>query len=59
MTDELIKNIMEIDKNFKLDDYMNQHIYTFSGDSLEIDLRLVKKHIGDFIDWFGHCSIMR
>lgn len=54
MTDELIKNIMEIDKNFKLDDYMNQHIYMFSGDSLEIDLRLVKKHIGDFIDWFGH-----
>lgn len=53
ITDEYIKNIMEIDKAFKLDEYMNQHIYMFSGNSLEIELRIVKKHIGDFIDWFG------
>lgn len=38
---------------FNLSQYMNEHIYMFSGDSEKITLRLKKRAIGDVIDWYG------
>ena len=49
--------IHEIEKyqnhNFRLDDYMQEHIYMYSGKSDRIRLKIKKKKIGEFIDWFG------
>lgn len=40
-------------KNFNLAEYMNEHIYMFSGESIPIKIKLKKEHIGIFIDWYG------
>lgn len=48
--------ITELEKysdGFDLAAYMREHIYMFSGDSRHVTIRLMKKGIGDFIDWYG------
>ena len=40
-------------KEFKLDQYMKEHIYMWSGKSERVTLLIKTYHIGDFIDWFG------
>lgn len=49
--------IHEIEKyrnhNFSLEDYMQEHIYMYSGESDRIKLKLKKEKIGEFIDWYG------
>lgn len=48
-----LKRIIGERKNFDLGQYMNEHIYMFSGESVPIKLKLRKEHIGYFIDWYG------
>lgn len=38
---------------FKLDDYMKEHIYMWSGDSERVTLRIKEYNVRDFVDWFG------
>ncbi len=50
------KPITELKKyaqGFNLAAYMQEHIYMFSGDSLQAVIRIHKPNLGDFIDWFG------
>lgn len=39
---------------FNLGLYMKEHIYMFSGKSVPVKMRIQKKRIGDFIDWYGN-----
>ncbi len=48
-----LKNIIGERQNFDLGQYMNEHIYMFSGKSMPIKIKLRKEHIGIFIDWYG------
>lgn len=48
-----IKKLEKYSNGFDLADYMKEHIYMFSGDSKVITVRVRKKNIGDFIDWYG------
>ncbi|WP_277674255.1 helix-turn-helix transcriptional regulator [Piscibacillus halophilus] len=48
-----LRNIIGERQNFDLGQYMNQHIYMFSGKSVPIKIKLKKEHIGIFIDWYG------
>lgn len=54
--DEVIHPLRKIigeRQNFDLGQYMREHIYMFSGDSVRIKLKMRKEHIGYFIDWYG------
>lgn len=48
-----IRELKKYSNGFDLADYMREHIYMFSGDSKAITIRIRKKSIGDFIDWYG------
>lgn len=48
-----LKKIIGERQNFDLGQYMNEHIYMFSGESVPIKIKLKKEHIGIFIDWYG------
>ncbi|MBQ4529767.1 MAG: WYL domain-containing protein [Lachnospiraceae bacterium] len=49
--------ICEIEKyknyTFQIEEYMKEHIYMYSGECARVTLKIEKKNIGDFIDWFG------
>ncbi len=54
--DEDIKklNTLPGQENFKIDDYINEHIYMTHGNSVIAKLKLEsEKVIGDIIDWYG------
>ncbi len=54
--DEDVKklNTLHGQENFKLDDYINEHIYMTHGNSIKAKLKLDnEKVIGDIIDWYG------
>jgi predicted DNA-binding transcriptional regulator YafY len=54
--DEDIKNLKDLpgQENFKLDDYINEHIYMTYGNSVKAKLKLNnEKVIGDIIDLYG------
>lgn len=49
-------DITEISKyrnGFYLDEYLRQHLYMVSGETVRVTMRLLKDSIGDFIDWYG------
>lgn len=49
-------DIREIDmyrNGFQLDEYMREHLYMVSGDTVTVTMKLLNKNIGDFIDWYG------
>lgn len=48
-----LENIIGKRQNFDLGQYMKEHIYMFSGESVPIEMKIVKKYIGFFIDWYG------
>ncbi len=48
-----IKDIPKYSQGFNLAEYMREHIYMFSGESVYVTLKVKVKNIGDFIDWFG------
>ncbi len=48
-----IRTLSSYAHGFDLGDYMREHIYMFAGDSETCQLKIVKDHIGDFIDWYG------
>lgn len=48
-----IKTLKKYSNGFDLANYMKEHIYMFSGDSQVITIRIRKKNISDFIDWYG------
>lgn len=54
---EARKEIYEIPKyanhTFSLDKYLREHIYMYSGNEERITIRIKRKNIGDFIDWYG------
>ena len=39
--------------NFMLDEYMRQHLYMVSGNTVNVVMRIQRDHIEDFIDWYG------
>lgn len=41
-------------EEFNLSQYMREHVYMFSGKSIPIEIKMPKKYIGFFIDWYGH-----
>lgn len=49
--------IFQIEKyknhTFRIEDYMKEHIYMYSGESERVTIKIKKKNIGDFFDWFG------
>lgn len=54
--DEDVKKLKTLpgQENFKLDDYINEHIYMTHGNSVKATLKLdSEKVIGDIIDWYG------
>lgn len=54
--DEDVKKLSSLpgQENFKLDDYINEHIYMTHGNSVKATLKLdSEKVIGDIIDWYG------
>lgn len=49
-------DIRQIDKyrnGFMLDEYMREHLYMVSGETVNVTMKLLNKNIGDFIDWYG------
>src|SRR5699024_560700 len=48
-----LKKIIGERQNFDLGQYMKEHIYMFSGESVRMKLKMRKEHIGYFIDWYG------
>lgn len=53
--DEKRKPLHEIggyDANFSLNDYMKENIYMFGGESQNIILKIQKKFLDEFMDWF-------
>lgn len=58
---EILRNkpaidIRKIDKyrnGFRLDEYMREHLYMVTGETVNVTMKLLKKNIGDFIDWYG------
>ncbi|MCH5344271.1 MAG: WYL domain-containing protein [Acetatifactor sp.] len=48
-----ITDIAKYANGFDLANYMREHIYMFSGDSIWVVVEIRKQNIGDFIDWFG------
>lgn len=49
-------DIRKIDKyhnGFQLDEYMREHLYMVTGETVNVTMKLLKKNIGDFIDWYG------
>ena len=54
--DEDVKKLNSLpgQENFKLDEYINEHIYMTTGKSVKATLKLEsEKEIGDIIDWYG------
>lgn len=39
--------------NFQLHDYMRQHLYMVSGETVHVKMQIKHESIGDFIDWYG------
>lgn len=48
-----VRKVPGYENGFRLDDYMKEHIYMWSGKSTRVTLRIKTYNIGDFIDWFG------
>lgn len=48
-----IRKIPECGNGFQLDEYMRQHLYMMSGKTIPIQMKIKRKNIGDFIDWYG------
>ena len=57
MLNEKRVEIKEIEKyknhSFQIEEYMKEHVYMYSGESVRVTLKINKTNIGDFIDWFG------
>lgn len=56
LNDRPATDIREIDKyrdGFRLDEYMREHLYMVTGETVNVTMKLLKKNIGDFIDWYG------
>lgn len=48
-------NDLQDTKDFDIGKYVNEHIYMFSGDTVEATIKLAnQKTINDVIDWFGN-----
>ena len=47
-----IKHVKGLGENFNLNDYMEENIYMFGGESEYIKLSLKKEFLDEFIDWF-------
>ena len=48
-----VETVPGCEHGFKLDQYMREHIYMWSGKSDRVTLRIKTYYISDFIDWFG------
>ena len=56
MQNKPVADISEINKyrnGFRFDTYMREHLYMVSGEIVQVTMKLLKKNIGDFIDWYG------
>lgn len=42
-----------ISNRFEIENYLNEHIYMFTGESINIKFRANKTILDDIIDWFG------
>lgn len=48
------KSLKEFEKYNSISDYINDHIYMFGGDSIEVVMRLNEPYVVQYIyDWFG------
>lgn len=50
---ENIKNLKDLVQNFNLPKHMAEHIYMFSGESVNIKILAQKNLMNDLIDWYG------
>ncbi|WP_300380862.1 WYL domain-containing protein [Clostridium sp.] len=48
-----LKRIKGKEHGLDLANYMDEHIYMFSGESIFISLRFENRLLSDFVDWFG------
>lgn len=48
-----IRKIEKYRNGFQLDEYMREHLYMVTGETVNVTMKLLKKNIGDFIDWYG------
>ncbi len=39
--------------NFQLDEYMRQHLYMVTGNTVNVVMKIKRDRIEDFIDWYG------
>lgn len=51
---EPLRNIIKTSSGFDLGKYMREHVYMFSGKSVPIKIKMKKRHISYFVDWFGN-----
>lgn len=51
--DEKIERNSDIIKNINLPKHMMEHIYMYSGDSVNVKFLFKKNRLNDVIDWFG------
>lgn len=53
-------NDLKDTKNFDIGKYVNEHIYMFSGDTIEATIKLAnQKIINDVIDWYGNDIVVK
>lgn len=50
---EPIDKVYKQNQQFDLTDFLKEHIYMTYGSSIHFKLKIVKKRIGEYIDWFG------
>ena len=48
-----IEAIPGYEHGMRLGDYMREHLYMFSGDAINVTMRISDYDIGEFIDWYG------
>ncbi len=48
-----LSEILNINSHFDLGKYMREHVYMFSGKSVQIKIKMKKNHISYFVDSFG------
>lgn len=52
-----IRKIKGFEHGLNLVQYMKEHIYMYAGKSRMVHLRLDKRIVGDFVDWFGRSEL--
>ena len=48
-----IRTVEKYRDGFQLDEYMREHLYMVTGNTVNVTMKLNNNNISDFIDWYG------